>query len=101
MSAADLSQPNVNELDVMAYAASFHKAKGAKREIEKPVKIEWGRCATFSEDDINGAERSEQVFQNTKGLVTHQGLVNVPVSQYTNTFSQMVYFFRQERNHEQ
>ncbi|XP_071838395.1 filamin-C-like isoform X3 [Apostichopus japonicus] len=80
MSAADLSQPNVNELDVMAYAASFHKAKGAKREIEKPVKIEWGRCATFSEDDINGAERSEQVFQNTKGLVTHQGLVNVPIT---------------------
>lgn len=79
LSAVELSKPDVNELQVMALASSMRKVKSKKAEPPKPVKIEWGKCARFSDLDMEGADRSDEVFQNTKGMVTHVGLTNVPI----------------------
>lgn len=81
LSAVELSQPDVNELQVMALASSMRKVKSKKTEPPKPVKIEWGKCARFSDVDMEGADRSDEVFQNTKGMVTHVGLTNAPVGE--------------------
>ena len=86
MSAEDMSNPEVDELALMAYAASFRKAKGIV--IEKP-KIEWGEFAMVEFDNSSGIERSSEVEEETKGNVKWTGATNNEVSLINQSISQI------------